>query len=159
MTIRLCLAAACGLVIATPAFAEELGVSGTGYGMAETIIHPVAEGHLLMQMSAMYSDFQGDAPDNPMSGMSGPCFGAMEMKGGVISGGGRCLYTDVDGDIVTMQYVPEGIGEGGAVTGVWTVSGGTGKWITATGGGSFSSLTDRETGENVNTVTGSVMMP
>jgi|AntRauTorcE11898_2_1112593.scaffolds.fasta_scaffold03599_1 hypothetical protein len=159
MHIRHCIAAAFGLVIATPAFAEELGVSGTGYGMAETIIHPVAEGHMLMHMNTMYSDFEGDAPDNPMSGMSGPCFGAMEMKDGVISGGGRCLHTDADGDMVTMQYVPEGIGEGGAVMGVWAVSGGTGKWMTASGGGSFSSLTNRETGENVNTVTGSVMMP
>ena len=114
---------------------------------------------MLVDMNTKYSGFELDDPDNPMNGMSGPCFGAMEVKEGTVSGGGRCLYTDADGDMVTMQYVTERIGEDGAVIGVWSMSGGTGKWNEAVGGGSFSSLTDSETGENANIVTGSAMLP
>lgn len=159
MRLRHCLTATIGLVAATPAFADAMEISGTGHGMSDSTVHIVSEGHMLVALNTTYSSFGFDDPDNPMNGMSGPCFGAMEMKGGTVSGGGLCHYTDAGGDVVSTRWVPERIGEDGAVIGVWSISGGTGPWAAASGGGSFSSLTDRETGDNTNTVTGSVTLP
>lgn len=150
---------ACGVLLAPAALAGEMSVSGTGYGKAANTVHMVSEGHMLVEMSTAYDKFELEDAENPMNGMSGPCFGAMEVKGGAVSGGGRCLYTDADGDTVSMQWTPEKMGEDGAIMGVWSVSGGTGKWMEASGGGEFSSRTDQTSGENVNTVSGAVMLP
>lgn len=61
--------------------------------------------------------------------------------------------------MVTMEWTNEGMAEKGAVIGSWAISGETGKWKEASGGGSFASLTNSATGENANSVTGSIMLP
>ena len=159
MYIRTCFFGACGLLAMSAAFADEMTFSGTGYGTTENTVHMVADGHMLMELKTAYSGFEIDDPDNPMNGMTGPCFGAMEVKGAAVTGGGRCLYTDADGDMVSMQWTPEAMAADGAVTGSWSVSGGTGKWMDASGEGTFSSLANPDTGESANSVIGKVMLP
>ncbi|UWQ21172.1 hypothetical protein [Jannaschia sp. W003] len=159
MKIKTSLVGAFACIAAPLAWAGEMTVSGTGHGQADNTMHAVAEGHMLVELRTIYDDFQLDDPANPMNGMTGPCFGAMEVKAGAVAGGGRCLYTDADGDMVSMQWTPSGLGADGAVTGDWSVTGGTGKWVEASGSGDFSSLTDPGTGRNVNTVSGTVTLP
>ncbi|RSK30488.1 hypothetical protein EJA01_17070 [Rhodovulum iodosum] len=143
----------------TAAVSGEITSDGTGMGKSMSTPHQVSENHMLMQLHTAYSEFSFDAANHPMTGMSGPCFGAVEVNAGAVSGGGKCLYTDADGDLVTMDWMAGGMNADGAMTGTWTVSGGTGKWTEATGEGTFASLTDPATGESTNSVSGTVMMP
>jgi len=159
MTPHRLVAAACCIAAGTAALSGEITTAGMGKGMSNTTPHAVAEGHMLVQMHTDYEAFAFEAEGHPMTGMSGPCFGAIEIKAGAVSGGGKCLYTDAEGEMVTMDWMAEGMDASGAMTGSWAVSGGTGKWMAASGTGTFSSLTDPETGESANTVTGKLMMP
>lgn len=153
------IAAAICVAAATVSTADEIESAGTGKGKAMNQVHQLGEGHMLIQMHTDYSSFEFEADGHPMTGMTGPCFGAIEINAGSVSGGGKCLYTDPEGDRVSMNWSAEGMTADGAMTGTWAVSGGTGKWMTARGAGTYASLTNRDTGENVNTVQGSISMP
>ena len=153
------IAAACCIAAGTAALPGEIASSGMGKGMSKNTPHALGEAHILVQMHTEYEDFTFEAEGHPMTGMSGPCFGAIEMKAGAVSGGGKCLYTDAEGDMVTMDWMAGAMDPSGVMTGTWAVSGGTGKWMAASGEGTFSSMTNQETGENANTVSGTLMMP
>mgnify|MGYP006293289455 FL=1 len=153
------IAAACCIAAGTAALPGEIASSGMGKGMSKNTPHALGEAHILVQMHTEYEDFTFEAEGHPMTGMSGPCFGAIEIKAGAVSGGGKCLYTDAEGEMVTMDWTAGAMDPSGAMTGTWAVSGGTGKWMAASGEGTFSSMTNQETGENANTVSGTLMMP
>ena len=142
------------LCAASPVVAETFEGSGKGMGTSMNEMMPIAEGHIVMQTKGMYESFDV-SDDHPLKGATGPCFGSAEIKGSELSGGGICTYKTADGETAVINWHMTNLGEGGAVEGDWTVSGGTGKWATATGGGRFSSLTNQETQKFVNTVTGS----
>lgn len=146
----LTIAAVCA---ATPLWADTYEGSGKGMGTSENKMMPIAEGHIVMQTLSNYESFDV-SDEHPLKGASGPCFGSAEIKGSELSGGGICTYTTADGEKAVINWHMTNLGEGGAVEGDWTVSGGTGKWATASGGGKFSSLTDQETKKFVNTVSG-----
>lgn len=150
--IRLLTAAA--LCAASPLMAETFEGSGKGMGTSMNEMIPIAEGHMVMKTSGMYESFEV-SDDHPLKGATGPCFGSAEMKGSDLSGGGHCTYTTAEGEMAVISWTMTNLGEGGAVEGDWSVSGGTGKWASASGGGRFSSLTNPDTGKFVNTVTGS----
>lgn len=147
------------LLAGTAAFAGEIDSDGVGVGTSKVTMHEVAEGHMLMKLDTNYTDFTFDTADHPMTGMAGPCFGTVEMAANAVSGGGKCLYTDADGEKLTLDWMASGRNEDGAMTGTWKISGGTGKWSEATGNGTFASLTDPETGESENRTTGKLVMP
>ena len=159
MTAHRLIAAACCIAAGTAALSGELASSGMGKGMSKATPHTVAEDHMVMQMHTEYESFAFEAEGHPMNGMSGPCFGAIEIKAGAVSGGGKCLYTDADGEMVTMDWMAGALAPSGAMTGTWAVSGGTGKWMAASWEGTFSTITNPETGESANTVSGTLMMP
>ena len=143
------------IMATSPAFAETFssGVAGTGTSSNEHI--PIAEGHIAIRTSTSYEMFEVEA-GHPLEGASGPCFGALEIKGAEVSGGGNCVYDTASGDKAVMVWKATGMGADGALIGDWSVSGGSGAWTGASGGGTFSSLTAPDTGKFINTITGDI---
>ena len=131
------------------------GAIGSGTSMNEPM--PIADGHMVMRTSGSYEMFEVEA-GHPLEGASGPCFGAVEVMGASVSGGGNCVFSTASGDKAVMTWVATGLGADGALTGDWSVSGGSGAWDGASGGGTFSSLTDPNTGKFVNTITGDITL-
>lgn len=146
------------VVAATGAQAETMMTKGKGMGQSETQVMAMSDGHMLMHLNTEYSAYEMDSADDPLQGMSGPCFGSMEMMAGAVSGGGHCAFTHANGDMASIRWTATGMSPEGAVTGDWEVTGGTGAWMGATGGGTFSSMTDQETGASENVVEGEVTL-
>ncbi len=144
------------LAAATAAQADTMMTKGKGMGQAATQVVQVGEGHMIMGLNTTYATYEMESADDPMQGMSGPCFGAMEVMAGKVSGGGNCAFTHANGDMASIKWTATGMSPEGAITGDWEVTGGTGKWMGATGGGTFSSLTDQATGASENSVEGEV---
>ena len=141
------------IVAAVPAAAETIDAAGTGIGVAENKIFEIAEGHMVMHTVGIYDGFDSDGP---FKDATGECFGEAEMQAGDVSGSGACVFNTEDGETALVDWEMQAFGEGGATTGVWTVTGGTGRWATATGGGEFNNLTDPEAGRFENTISGEV---
>lgn len=132
---------------------------GSGTGTATSSATEIADGHMVMQISSSYENVEMEDAEHPMNGAAGPCFGAVEAAPAGVTGSGICAFTDSAGEKVVLHWDAEGMDGSGALTGTWTLGGGTGQWADAKGGGTFSSLTDPETGKFVNTITSSVTMP
>ncbi|MEW2913550.1 hypothetical protein [Leisingera sp. JC11] len=132
---------------------------GTGTGIASNTPTEIADGHMVIQTSSSYENVEMEDAEHPMNGAAGPCFGAVEAAPSGVTGGGICAFTDKVGEKVVLHWHAEGMDASGALTGSWKLSGGTGPWSGAEGGGTFSSLTDPETGKFVNTITSNVTLP
>lgn len=145
------------ILAAGPICAETFDGGAVGHGTSMNEAMPIGEGHMVMRTSGAYEMFEV-AAGHPLEGASGPCFGAVEVKGMEVSGGGNCVYDTASGDKAIMMWKATGLGADGALTGDWSVSGGSGAWANASGGGTFSSLTDPATGKFVNTITGDITM-
>ena len=146
------------VLAATGVHAETMMTKGKGMGQASLETMQLGENHMVMHTNTAYSTYEMEAADDPMQGMSGPCFGSMEVMAGKVSGGGHCAFTHANGDMAAIKWTATGMSPEGAITGDWEVTGGTGKWMGATGGGTFSSMTDQATGANENTVEGEVTL-
>lgn len=145
------------VALAAPAVAAPVDVSSIGQGTASSSPMPVSDDLVVIHASTLYSGFEGN-PDNPMASFQGPCFGAVLVKAGEVSGGGNCHYTDGDGEIAVIAWTADGIRAEGRTQGTWEIAGGSGKWAAATGGGRFDAGTD-EQGTYTNNVTGELTMP
>jgi hypothetical protein len=132
--------------------------AAVGHGTAANMPMPVAEGFVVIQTSTTYSGFETPDPANPMAGVSGPCFGAVLIHAGAVSGSGYCHYTDGDGDMVVMNWTADGLSAENRTLGDWSIVGGTGKWAEATGGGRFDAGTDAA-GVYTNNTTGEFTLP
>ncbi|PRY23674.1 hypothetical protein CLV78_104165 [Aliiruegeria haliotis] len=140
---------------ATPAISETFEETAKGLGTSANEAMPISDSHVVLKTAGSYEMFEV-SDGHPLKGASGPCFGSVEVMGADVSGGGVCVFDTATGDKAVMQWHAGGMGEDGALTGEWTVSGGTGKWTGASGGGTFSSLTDASTGKFVNTIEGAI---
>ena len=138
---------------AGPVAAETMDAAAIGIGMSDNEVTQVAENHIIMKTESLYEAFD---TEGPFAGASGECFGAAEMKDGAVTGSGICVFDVENGETAVVDWQMNGLGEDGATTGEWTVTGGNGAWATASGGGAFSNLTDPETGEFENNITGEV---
>lgn len=132
---------------------------GKGAGSSTSTVTPISDGHMVMHVSSTYDIIDMADPDHPMHGASGPCFGAVEIAAAAASGGGICAFTDSGGNRVVLHWDAEGMDASGALIGSWSLSGGTGPWKGASGGGQFSSLTDQASGDFVNTITSKITLP
>ena len=145
--------------LAVPAFSGgTYDSSGVGYGTSQNEVTPIADGHMVMSSATTWDTMDMANADHPFQGMSGKCFGAVEVKVPNAAGSGHCVFTDGDGDQNVNRWVATGLGADGALQGSWTVVGGTGKFAGASGGGMFSSLTDQATGKFENTITGALTL-
>lgn len=158
MFLKSIIAAAAVAGLAAAAGADTFDAAGTGQGSASSQAMPVADGLVVIHAVTDYTGFETADPDSPMATASGPCFGAVVVDGGRVSGGGDCVYTDADGDAWVTEWSADGIGDDGRTQGSWRIVGGTGKWDGATGGGRFDAGEDAA-GAYTNNVTGAVSMP
>lgn len=131
-------------------------VSGSTVGKSDNKIVPMSETQLYIDLNSQYT-----LADNgtPLAGMNGDCMGYMEVMVGIgAKGSGVCVWADADGDTWFGPWTVSGMGADGTSAGTWYVSGGTGKFENANGGGTFGSRTNPETGETALDVSGSVTL-
>jgi len=133
--------------------------SGMATGMTKNVVKMASEGHVVMQTMGIYETVTTDDPNNPMNGLSGECFGALEIIGTTATGGGLCVFSGDGEDAMSVRWTADGMNAQGALVGQWSATGGTGALAGATGGGSFHSLTNMETGTFENTLTGALTVP
>ncbi|MFA3915997.1 hypothetical protein [Ruegeria hyattellae] len=145
-------------VFSQVAWANSYDAHGTGIATSSSVTTQVSEGLIVVDVHTDYEKFETVDPQNPLTTATGPCFGAIMIKAGQVSGGGVCNYTDHDGDMAIISWVPQGIGRDGLTLGIWSVEGGTGKWDRASGGGAFRAGT-RDDGTYRNDVTGAITLP
>ncbi|WP_420586512.1 hypothetical protein [Ruegeria sp.] len=138
-----------------PAQAETYDADGKGMGVNANQVYPISDGHAVIKSQTDYDSFEV-AAGHPLEGATGSCFGAIMVAGAGVSGTGNCVFDTASGEKAVMSWTATGLGADGALTGDWTVSGGTGSWASASGGGAFSSLTDPDTNKFVNSITGSI---
>ena len=158
MTAKVLLAAIAAACMATPVLAETYSANGIGMGSSATEQMPVREDLVVVHSQTSYDGFKMEDEANPMSGLSGSCFGAVLAEAGAISGSGNCHYSDVDGDMTAVAWTATGMDEAGRTMGTWELLGGTGKWDGASGGGDFNAGVG-EDGTYTNEITGEVMLP
>ncbi len=144
-------------LFAASASGETYDSEGKGMGMNTNEVYGISDGHAVVKTQTNYDSFEVPS-GHPLEGATGACFGALLINAGAASGTGNCVFDTASGDKAVLSWVAKGLGADGALTGDWTVSGGTGGWGTASGSGTFSSLTDPETKTFVNTITGSITM-
>ncbi len=150
-----------GLLATMPfgaALAETYSANGKGMGTTSAEQMPVSEDLIVVHSMTSYDGFEVDDADNPLASLTGPCFGAVLIDAGAVSGGGNCHYTDADGDKVVMAWTATGMSETGRTMGEWSVVGGTGKWESAEGGGTFDAGDDAQ-GDYSNQIMGEITMP
>ncbi|MCG7518812.1 hypothetical protein [Ruegeria sp. Ofav3-42] len=135
--------------------AETYDAAGKGMGVNSNKVIEISDGHAVVNTQTGYDSFEV-AAGHPLEGASGACFGALLINGAGVSGTGNCVFETASGEKAVMTWTATGFGADGALTGDWTVSGGSGGWASATGGGTFSSLTDPDTKKFVNTITGNI---
>ena len=91
--------------------------------------------------------------------MTGECMGGMLVTVGAgATGVGTCIWKDADGDTFFGPWNASGMTPERASVGTWFVSGGTGKFAKATGGGTFKTLSNPESGDSKLDVVGSISM-
>ncbi|MCR9085869.1 MAG: hypothetical protein NXH97_03895 [Rhodobacteraceae bacterium] len=132
--------------------------TGTAKGTSQSDIFPIAENHMIMHSQTEYDSMDMSAANHPFNGMTGSCFGAIEIKVPAASGSGNCAFADGDGDLSASRWIVTGMTPEGALTGSWTVIGGTGKFAGSTGGGGFEMMNDRENGTFENMLAGAVTL-
>lgn len=139
------------------AAAETWQVNGTATGMNTSTMYPVTEDHTLGDIHSAYTDITLQDASNPMHGATGDCFGAVEIIGVAISGGGNCLFSDAEGDRMVIEWTAQSLIESGGNAGIWQLTGGSGKFAGASGGGEYATSTDAE-GTETNNITGVITL-
>ena len=156
--MKYCLSAFILSAALTPAYAGSV-VDGAGVwtGTVSADVHQISEGHMIIHTNNAYEAATMSDPNNPMAGMSGPCFGSVEVKGTSASGTGNCVFR-AGRNAMTVQWTATGFAASGALIGHWSITGGAGDLANATGGGTFYSLTDQAAGTFENTLKGAMSL-
>lgn len=131
-------------------------VSGTSIGQSDSKYTPLGETHLFIDLDSTHT-----LSDNgtPIAGMEGKCSGHMQVEiGAGAQGIGVCIWADKDGDKWFGSFTVTGMNADRVTQGTWYVTGGTGKFASATGGGSFNTLTNPDSGESKLDVFGSITL-
>lgn len=146
--------------------ASGFAYAGQTYDSAGTIlaksaakIHVISEGHMMLELPSKQTNFEMATPNHPFAGMTGNCMGSAEVKGAAATGGGMCVYTTADGDMAVNRWTVTGVNADGSFNGRWVMVGGNGTMKGVTGGGSYNSLTNRETGTSTIKLTGAITQP
>ncbi|WP_089277356.1 hypothetical protein [Antarctobacter heliothermus] len=140
----------------TPALAETVNVSGVGHGSSTAVAMPASESLIVVHVTSSYDRFDTEDADNPFASATGPCFGAILVDKGVVSGEGLCHYTDANDDVAVIKWMANGMSAEGRTLGDWMVLGGTGRWASITGGGAFDA--GGEGDDYTNIINGKVTM-
>lgn len=159
--MRTTAALAAGLILlAPPVRAEtEFDAASVWTGENKAEMFKITDDHSVMLTKTLFEKVEASDATSPMAGATGQCFGLVDLQASGVSGNGYCNGTDKEGQRFVIRWNATGTGEGGALTGDWQLLGGAGKWIGATGGGSWSSVIDEATRHETNTVSGSYSTP
>lgn len=150
--------AAAFTLAAAAAHAQAFISDGTATGQADSELIEFGADHSVMDMQVTYSKFEMSDPTNPMNALSGPCFGALEMRGGAVEGEGVCVFDGLEGDRVLIGWEARRMDPRGRITGYWTVNKGTGLWLEASGGGTFVSTVNPANNTATNALRGSITL-
>ena len=147
-------------LVAVPAAAQQtFDAAGIGRGENASTVRPITDDRTVVIALTEYEPIEGLAAENPLAGLTGPCFGMFEIAGGAVEGGGYCTFDDPEGSRAIIRWTAEEAASPAEMGGSWTLLGGSGKWAGASGGGSFALTTDTDTGRFTNEVSGEVTMP
>lgn len=133
--------------------------TGTITSQSSAVFHPISEGHMAIELLSQQTAFDMAMDGHPFEGMSGNCTGTTEVMGASATGGGMCFYESEGGGTAINRWTVTGVGQDGAFHGRWVMVAGTGDLSGITGGGTYVSVTNRETGAQSITLTGAVSMP
>ena len=158
MTIRLLAAAAIAGLAAAGAHAQAFISDGVATGQAETEIIEFGADHLVMNTRTTYTAFEMTDETHPLNQMSGPCVGTMEARGGAVEGNGVCVLNGLEGDRLLLGWTARRMDPKGRIAGYWTVNAGTGRWLQASGGGTFLSEVNRANGTATNALKGAITL-
>ncbi len=153
---------AAALVLASAGLASAGGTydsTGVIAGQSLAKIYPLAEGHLVMELTGTQDSFDMAADGHPFADLSGTCTGGLEIRGPAATGEGVCTYSNAAGDMAFVRWNANAMTAEGAVAGTWVMIGGTGGMAGMTGGGNYTSKTDRSNGTTRATLTGAVTLP
>ncbi|MCV2882845.1 hypothetical protein [Actibacterium sp. XHP0104] len=150
-------AAFCALSLPTQA---EQTYSNTGMAKAKVMstVHGIGDGHMVIQIHSEFTNVTTEDTSNPLNGASGPCFGSVEIIVPNVTGGGHCVYTDTQGDMAVLTWTSTQLTEGGGTAGSWQLTGGSGKYAGATGGGGYATTTDNDAGIQTNQISGDITL-
>lgn len=76
-------------------------------------------------------------PKDPFELVSGSCFGGVVLREMKVQGGGVCSLKDKDGNPFALNFEVTMI-QGGTYSGTWAILGGSNKWSSAKGSGTWS---------------------
>ena len=76
---------------ATPLLAEAMSVDGTGSGTSNSEVMPISDDLVIIDIDTDYDGF--DNPDSPFATVKGPCWGAVRIARGTVTGSG-CMKRD-----------------------------------------------------------------
>lgn len=124
--------------------ASILPADGVASGIDRLDVHPVTHGLASIVGDVEVTGFQSKTRGNPLEGIRGPCFGAMELNRNRLSGSGYCTFTDASGEAVVVRWTALAPVTRG-YRGTWEVVGGSGWWSDARGTGTFVHLVNPET--------------
>lgn len=96
-----------------------------------------APNHTIISASAYGTGYVTRDEASPLKGAYGTCVLFNEVIDGKPNGELRCVRTDADGDKFLVTGKVKAYDARGGMTGAYTVTGLTGKWVGANGGGNF----------------------
>lgn len=146
------------LCAAGHANAQAYTSDGTAKGQSTTEVIEVGGDHMFMNIRTTYNSFEMEDSTNPMNKLSGPCFGVLEVRGGAVEGNGVCVLDGLEGDRVTLGWNARRRDPQGNIHGYWHISSGSGRWLQASGGGTFMSNVNPANGTATNTLRGAVTL-
>lgn len=158
MTVRTALAAFALAAAGSAAGAQAFITDGVATGQAETEMIEFGADHTVMNSRVLYSRFEMEDETHPLNDAKGPCVGTMEVRGSAVEGNGVCVLDGLEGDRVLLGWVARRVDPRGRIAGYWTVNGGTGLWLQASGGGTFLSEVNRANGAATNTIRGAITL-
>lgn len=143
---------------AAMAHAQALMSDGVARGQARMEIVEFGPDHQVINSRVEYTKFEMVNDTHPMNQLTGPCFGALEIRGGAIEGNGVCILDGLEGDRLLLGWVGRRVDPRGRIAGYWTVNAGTGIWLQASGGGTFLADTNPANGAATNTIKGAITL-
>ena len=138
--------------------AETFDSSGTITGQSAAVITALSDSHMIMSAPGTHDVFEMQVEGHPFADMTGDCNGTMEINGPAARGTGHCVYANAAGENLVVSWIAQQLDADGRFHGDWFVVGGSGGMAEATGGGSFSSVTDEATGTQTVTLSGALTL-
>ena len=150
--------AAIAMLAAVQAKAQAFTSDGIATGQSQSEIIEVGADHVFINARTEYAKFEMEDDTHPMNLLTGPCFGVMEVRGGAVEGNGVCVLNGLEGDQLMLGWTARRRDPQGQIHGYWTINSGTGLWLQASGGGTFTSNVNPSNGAATNTIKGAVTL-